>query len=244
MGNDGSPASPRIHVLTPIEVPGGDRSFRDEVASLAESAQGSLRSAGAVVDSIDVAADDRPSIDRVRAADGLLLLGGGDIDPALYGGDREHPAVAGVHRPSDEYSIAAVRAARAGGVPVLGICRGHQVINVAAGGSLHEGLPDTGIHRAGSTGAEFASEMVRLDTDSWAGRLYGGDLLVRGGHHQAVRSLGAGLRATAWAVDGVIEGLQAIDGWCVGVQWHPEEASASAADAAALFGGFVAVCAG
>lgn len=236
---------PRLHVLVPLTNPGVPDGVRALIRTLTDSAVGSLRAAGADARVIDVSAPVRPEIVEAVAGDGVLLLGGGDIDPGVYGGDADEPNLYGVDRRADDYSIGAVRAARERGVPVLGVCRGHQVVNVSAGGTLYPDLADPRLHHGVAPEPLFLDEPVRLAPESWAGSLYGTDrLIVRNGHHQAVREVGAGLRATAWAEDGIVEGVQATDGWCVGVQWHPEEPGGSAADAATIFGGFVAACSG
>lgn len=236
--------SPRVRVLVPLTIPGADAEVRALVDRFTVSALRLLADAAAEVSVVDVSAANRPDLDAVCAADGILLLGGGDIDPALYGGDAEHPNLYGVDRRADDFSIAAVRAARERSVPVLGICRGNQVINVAAGGTLHTDIDDPALHHGVSPAPMFLDEPVRLVPESWIGGLYGVDrLVVRSGHHQAVREVGDGLRVSAWADDGIVEGVQAEHGWCVGVQWHPEDTDGPVDDAARLFKAFVEVCA-
>ncbi|MGH3359927.1 MAG: gamma-glutamyl-gamma-aminobutyrate hydrolase family protein [Nocardioidaceae bacterium] len=235
---------PRVRVLVPLVIPGATAEVRALVDRFTVNALRLLADTGADVSVVDVSASQRLTMDALCDADGVLLLGGGDIDPGLYGGDRDHPSLYGVDRRADDYSIEAVTAARERGRPVLGICRGNQVINVAAGGTLHPDIENSALHHGTSPEPMFLDEPVRLVPDSWVGRLYGVDrLLVRSGHHQAVRDVAPGLRASALADDGIVEGVEATDGWCVGVQWHPEDSDGPAADAARLFKGFVGVCA-
>ena len=236
-------ASPLVRVLAPLVVPGADDEVRALVDRFVVSALRLLSDAGAEIGVVDVSAARRPPVTSLRGADGIVLLGGGDIDPALSGGDPETAGLYGVDRRVDDYSVDAVRVARDDDVPVLGICRGNQVINVAAGGTLYPDIADPRLHHGVSPDPLFVDESVTLSTGSWLANLYGTDrLVVRSGHHQAIRDVGSGLHACAWADDGIVEGVQADDGWCVGVQWHPEDADGSADDAAALFTGFVAAC--
>lgn len=238
-------SAPRVRVLVPLEIPGADREVRALVDRFTVSALRLLADAGADVSVVDVSAANRLAMDAVCSTDGIVLLGGGDVDPDLYGGDRDDPSLYGVDRRADDYSIDAVRAARERSVPVLGICRGSQVINVAAGGTLYTDVADPTLHHGVSPAPMFLDESVRLDPASWVGGLFGVDrLVVRSGHHQAVREVGPGLRAIAWADDGIVEGVQAEDGWCVGVQWHPEDTDGPVEDAERIVKGFVAVCEG
>lgn len=175
-----------------------------------------------------------PAIGASRAAEalegcaGLLLSGGVDIEPARYGA-APSPALGQVDPVRDAFEFALLDAALARGVPVLAICRGMQLVNVAAGGTLWQDLPS---ERPGSVRHEQAAARsvrtheVRLEPGTrTSGALGVGSLSANSMHHQAVRELGAGLRATGWAADGVIESLESDDPgrWLVAVQWHPED---------------------
>lgn len=159
--------------------------------------------------------------------DGLVLTGGGDVDPRRYGlGD--HPTVYGVDPTRDASEIALVRAAQAAGLPVLAICRGAQIANVALGGTLIPDLDERG--HPGHTRRGQASfetfQPVRIEPSSLLAKAVGVErLMVNSIHHQAVDTLADGLIPTAWSVeDEVVEALQwAGDDWLLlGVQWHPE----------------------
>jgi putative glutamine amidotransferase len=160
--------------------------------------------------------------------DGLLLSGGGDIDPARYGAEAD-PRSGSIHADRDAAEFALIETATAQRVPVLGICRGLQVINVARGGTLHQHLPDVVGHEehAPAPGV-YGAHAVRVAPGSRLGQILSGDAEVTTptSHHQAVDKLGTGLIATAWAQDGTIEALEpedAADGpFLVAVQWHPE----------------------
>jgi gamma-glutamyl-gamma-aminobutyrate hydrolase PuuD len=158
--------------------------------------------------------------------DGLIVSGGGgDVDPARYGAAVE-PATRPVVAERDDYELALVRAAAEAAVPVLGICRGMQLVNVAFGGTLVQDLGEDGpgLHR-GPPG-EFADHAVRLAPGSLAARAVGTERTrVRSYHHQGVAEVAPALRASGWADDdGSVEALEDPDGrFLLGVLWHPEE---------------------
>jgi putative glutamine amidotransferase len=163
----------------------------------------------------------------IDALDGLLIPGGGDVEPARYG-EAPHPQTDGVRPELDALEVEWLRLARERAVPVLAICRGHQLVNVAFGGSLHQHI-DGDTHRAQSgEGNPSRWHSVRIAPGSrLAGLLGAGELLVNSRHHQAVlpERLAPGLQAVAWSPDGLIEGLEPDDGsWLLAVQWHPERA--------------------
>jgi len=162
-------------------------------------------------------------------ADGLLLAGGVDIDPYLYDA-RPQPELGTVDRRRDAFELALYRAFRALGKPVLGICRGIQLVNVAHGGDLHQHVPavaDTEQHlQKDFTGAPL--QRVAIAPGSRLADGFGtSHLRVNSFHHQAVDRIGEGLTATARSEDGIVEALEVDDGpdgdaFVVAVQWHPE----------------------
>lgn len=163
------------------------------------------------------------SLDRIH---GLILAGGGDIAPDRYGGG-EHPMVYMVNSRRDEFELELVsKALKRPELPVLGICRGMQILNVALEGDLELHLPDvrgeTVVHRLPPR--EPTLHDVRVDEGSVLHELYGLlEFPVCSWHHQEVRRLGSGLRPIAYAADGVIEAVVYDDHpWALGVQWHPE----------------------
>jgi putative glutamine amidotransferase len=168
---------------------------------------------------------DPDDVDEVAAGlDGLLLSGGGDIDPLHYGAPPS-PHLAGCHPEKDDFELALTRAASDLRLPLLGICRGHQVLNVALGGSLEQHLPDvTDVeHRDRSRPAELI-HLVDIDPSSRLGTVMGVTRFgVNSLHHQAVAEPGRGLRPVAWAEDGVVEAVTGFGSRrALGVQWHPE----------------------
>jgi putative glutamine amidotransferase len=156
--------------------------------------------------------------------DGLLLTGGKDVDPKVYG-QPPHPRTDQPARQRDAWELALLRAALQRRLPVLGICRGAQVLNVALGGTLHQHLPDVighGGHRAGN--AVFSTLPVRTVPGTRLAGLVGESVDARCYHHQAIAELGDGLVVSGWDGDGVIEALELPgDGFVLAVQWHPEE---------------------
>jgi putative glutamine amidotransferase len=199
-----------------------------------------------------VGAGDHPArlLDRVR---GVLLTGGGDVDPHLYGEPPDptyHPAGEG----RDGFEIDLVLRAIERDVPLLGICRGAQVLNVACGGTLVQDIPSAvprALRHHPAAAGDAHAHLVSLDAASLLGRVLrngaGPDaerltVPVNSRHHQAVRRLAPGLVITADSKDGVVEAVERpASRFCVGVQWHPENFLRTG-EFAALFGAFVRAC--
>ncbi|HWG63126.1 MAG TPA: gamma-glutamyl-gamma-aminobutyrate hydrolase family protein [Streptosporangiaceae bacterium] len=165
----------------------------------------------------------------IRRLDALLLSGGPDVDPCLYGA-RRHPRTGKADSARDRSEVALARAAADAGLPMLAIGRGMHVLNVARGGTLIQHLPDVvghdqhaplvGGHQPRATGGHA----VRIDTASVVGKALGEHAEVRGCHHQAVARLGEGLEAVAWADDQIVEAAElAGHPFGLAVQWHPED---------------------
>jgi putative glutamine amidotransferase len=160
-------------------------------------------------------------LDRV---DGLVLTGGADVDPARYGQARqERTSPPRVLR--DEWEIALATAALRRGVPLLAVCRGLQILNVALGGSLHQHLPDVIGHDGHQPSpGTFGAVEVNTEPGTRTAELIGPRVHVRCHHHQAVARLAPGLTVTGRAADGTVEAVEvACPSFAVGVQWHPEE---------------------
>jgi putative glutamine amidotransferase len=150
----------------------------------------------------------------------LLLCGGGDLDPRLFGQENR-----GSHPPDpvqDEAELALVRYYLQAGKPVLGVCRGMQVINVALGGTLIQNLPPGTREKHIGQGGKDQIHPISLAPEGFLGKLYGTSLTVNSWHHQAVDRLGEGLRPSAWAPEGFVEALEHQSRPVYGVQFHPE----------------------
>jgi putative glutamine amidotransferase len=160
--------------------------------------------------------------------DGLVLSGGSDIDPASYGAEPDL-RTQNTRAERDRFEIALARAAVERAVPVLGVCRGFEILNVALGGTLEQHLPDAELHL--HTPGQFADHGVRLAPGSLAARAAGAErITVRSHHHQGAGRLGEGLVASGWAEPGdAIEAIELGDRrWALGILWHTEEEETSA----------------
>lgn len=169
---------------------------------------------------------------------GLVLAGGGDLDPAAYGQGRA-PQTGGVDVRRDAAEFALARRAVEAGIPVLAICRGAQLVNVALGGTLIQHLDGQAHQQQDGTGFVHT---VDADPQSFVGRACGRTFEAWSSHHQAIDRLADGLRPVAWAPDGVVEAVESTSGRVVAVQWHPERTAAESEPQASLFRAFVRAC--
>jgi gamma-glutamyl-gamma-aminobutyrate hydrolase PuuD len=161
----------------------------------------------------------------VERLDALIIAGGGDIDPSLYG-EQPHEETGAPQPHRDRFEFALLRAAIDADLPFLAIGRGMQALNVARDGSLIQHLPDVvGGHAHDPSPGRFARHPVQISVTSTLGKTLGDNAEVMTGHHQAVRRLGKGLAPVAWADDQIVEAVE-LQGhrFGLGVQWHPEEA--------------------
>jgi len=173
--------------------------------------------------------------------DGLLLSGGNDVDPAIFGQTR-HPATRGVSDERDRAELALVRWALAEDKPMLAICRGIQVMNVATGGTLVQDIPaqipDAAAHSfSDDTPRDYIAHTIAVEADTRLAHILGKTTVTTNSwHHQACKAPGQGIVYTAWAPDGVVEGAEAPGHrFAIGVQWHPEEMFHTRTDMLALF---------
>lgn len=190
----------------------------------------------ALAGGVSVLLPPQPAADEIAeraldGLDGLILTGGPDIDPACYG-QPPHPATNEPPLDRDAWEFALLRGALRRGMPVLGICRGAQVLNVALGGTLHQHLPDLLGHTDHQKGnAVFGTSAVRTVPGTRLAGMVGAGLDAQCYHHQAIDRLGEGLIVSARDGSGVIEAVE-LDpqahpsAWVVAVQWHPEESLA------------------
>ncbi len=167
------------------------------------------------------------NLHELDTADGLVLTGGGDIDPVLLGIPDPEGFSTGIDRARDDFELHVVPLALAKGLPLLGVCRGLQVVNVALGGTLIIDLPAAGYHNHANTNDYQLAHPVAVKPDTLLASLTGrSSLQVNTSHHQAVDKLGNGLMASAASPDGVIEAAEweakEHKPFCCLVQWHPE----------------------
>lgn len=175
--------------------------------------------------------------------DGLVLTGGGDISPTLYGGNAAHPELYGQNEVRDRYDLALINTALPRQIPILAICRGMQMLNVACGGNLHAHLPEafgeTVTHRSHVPGP--LQHSVTICPKSRLSGIVGPDPMeIVSWHHQAIDQVGEGLEVAAIAADRVIEALEIPEHyWCIAVQWHPELVSKDYPRQEALWSDFI-----
>jgi len=162
--------------------------------------------------------------ETLDALDGVILSGGGDLDPELYGAE-PHEETDMPRTERDAAELRLLEAALDRDMPVLAICRGSQLLNVARGGDLEQHLPEAvGHEQHRHDPGSFSDHDVKVAADSRLGGLLGDRAPVKSHHHQGYGRIGAGLREVAWAEDGVVEGLEDADKrFALGVLWHPEE---------------------
>lgn len=248
--------SPEDVIPAPATLPGADvqvavvcqLNLPDQTAETCELIQRftrvtleTLRDLKARTELFDVTAQEPLDHDAVAAADAIVMLGGGDVDPQLYGYIGEVNNEYGTHRRSDDLQLEMLNRAFGDDVPVLTICRSMQLLNVACGGTLITDLgPDT-VHNGNPGGPMFSDETVEIEAGTLLDEVFQSrKLTVRGGHHQACDLIGDDLRATAFAVDGTIEAIERTSSsWVIGVQWHPEDDAGSKEDRYRLFSALV-----
>ncbi len=204
--------------------------------------QAALARAGAIPALIDPSGDPSGVLDRV---DALLLTGGADLDPSTYG-QTPHEKTYGVSREADDFEIALAREAIERQIPTLAICRGLQLLNVALGGTLHQHIPEhPGVEPHGRPGEPNGgrAQEVTIEPGTLLAKVMGTHRPVATcHHHQSVSEVGSDLRVVARADDGIVEGLELIDGggWLLAVQWHPEDTAATDSANQRLFDALVA----
>lgn len=224
---------PLIAVSTPIEeltTPFGAR----DCTKLAVAYTDAVYRAGGQPAILPVT--ETPPTDLLAGLDGLMLTGGGDLDPTLYG-EEPDPSVYGVRRDRDAFEIALYREAMERNMPVLAICRGMQLVNVIRGGSLIQQIDDEVDHWQTAPSHEATHKIDVADNTRLAGVFSQTTVGVNSYHHQGLKELGEGLRVVA-TCGAVIEAVEAVDAHVLAVQWHPEQMTTDPQQLA-LFSSFI-----
>jgi putative glutamine amidotransferase len=232
-----APASARTD-CQPTELPAAceaDTSIGTRNGLLMSYARSVVLAGGAPVLLPNVPDDDAIAA-AIEAAGGLLLTGGGDVDGALYGRGN-HPTMSNIDHDRDQTETIAIRLAMKHRLPILGICRGIQVMNVALGGTLIQDIPSTDGKSAAAEVNHVADHAVRLTGGSELSSLWGATAMtVNSSHHQAADQIGSSLKPIAWAPDGVVEALESADGYpLLAVQCHPERLAHKSREFLAVF---------
>lgn len=226
---------PIIGIGSDVQSPEGERESAFTYLTYVEA----VRRAGAIPVLIPPQPENADQL--MRELDGFLLAGGDDCDPAVYGEER-HPTVDPMDVRRQANDLALAEAARKHEVPMLGICLGLQVMNVAAGGTLIQDIDsqhDTEIRHASVPEDRARHDVIVEKGTQLAGVLPALELNVNSSHHQAIRKVGQGLRVTALAPDGIVEGVEdPKHPFYLGVQWHPEDMTGERSGSA-LFTAFI-----
>lgn len=233
--------APTVAVVVSLNFPDMTNEINEIVIRFTKTALQALTDAGARSILVDSSASPLPAPQVVHEADGVLFLGGGDVDPTLYGVDGPVKNLYGVDRAADEYCLDLIRASVGSDAPVLAVCRGSQLLNFALGGSLIPDLDSWALHRGGPGNPLFLNEDVTITRGTRLHAILQRDrVTVRSGHHQAVGAVAPSLRVAALADDGIVEATEHVEAsWVIGVQWHPEDTEGNAEDRSRLVGAFV-----
>lgn len=222
--------------------PGRVRGWRRKAFAVPEDYVASLRRAGLLAVVVPGPSPARPE-ELLAPFSGLMLAGGGDVDPKRYGA-QAHPSTYGVDPERDDLELALIPAALESSLPVLAICRGMQVLNVACGGTLSQHLPDLigSVAHGDPTEGNWVPHDVEIAEGSRLAAAVGARHLkgCASHHHQGIERLGDGLKPVAWGADGLVEALEPErgSGWVTAVQWHPEVTAAEDDAQQALFDAF------
>jgi gamma-glutamyl-gamma-aminobutyrate hydrolase PuuD len=189
--------------------------------------------------------DDSVIVELLKSIDGIVFPGGGDFDPAYYH-EKPIPQMGTINAPRDTFEIRLLHLAAANNVPVLGICRGLQLINVAFGGSLYQDIPvqyyDKSVsHRQKKSNNEPSHSVIVEDSTVFSKIVGDKILMVNSAHHQAVKRLADGFTISGKSADGIIEAMEKIDSanWILGVQFHPEQLINKDKTLLKIFQGFI-----
>ena len=232
---------PRIAVACNMDTP-GPRTICGVISRYMEA----LLAAGGAPFIVPMTSDKGLLNEYLDVADGVFVPGGIDVCPNLYG-ESPDPNLGRTDVELDEFQLSLIRLAHERFMPICGVCRGVQVMNVAFGGTLvqHVGnIPGAISHRQQNTDGDRPYHKLRAEENSFIAEVFGVDFGVNSFHHQAAKAVAPGFRITSHAPDGIIESLERIDNehWEVGVQWHPERMIYKETENLELFKRFVTEC--
>jgi putative glutamine amidotransferase len=235
------PDAPLVAVVVSLTFPGMHGESYEIMRDFTRSAFDQLLENGARTILIDSSTADPQSAIAAGEADAVLFLGGGDVDGSLYGLRGPIPKAYGVDRRADEFCVDLIHRTLRQDQPLLAICRGSQLFNVALGGTLVPDIVPSTLHQGRPGQPMFLDEAVSLAADTKIRSILGRErITVRSGHHQAVDQVAPGLVVSAVADDGIVEGTEHPGyTWAVAVQWHPEDRDGSETDRRAIFGALV-----
>ncbi|MHA7179367.1 gamma-glutamyl-gamma-aminobutyrate hydrolase family protein [Arthrobacter sp. MDB2-24] len=233
--------APRVAVVVSLNFPGLTSQTLELMRRFTRTALQTLVDVGARPVLVDSSAPELPDPSVTGTADGVLVLGGGDIDSSLYGVEGPVPNEYGVDPRADVYTMQLIDQTLSRDAPMLAICRGSQLLNLTCGGTIIPDLDPWHLHRGGPGQPVFLDEDVTITPGSKLAGIFGSEqITVRSGHHQAVGKIAPSLTPSAVANDGIIEATEHQQAtWVVGVQWHPEDDDGSAEDRRNLFTAFV-----
>ena len=233
-----SPAARTLAVVESTRFRGSDPEYHAYVQVLVGGVLRAAEADGWTVSRLAADSGTDALLAATERADAVVLVGGEDIAPRFYGGSGGYPHESLHRETADAAQLALVHRAIERGLPLLGICRGLQIVNVALGGTLIQDLGDSVHVRRGVPIPEvLTTHPVLLEPDSRVEELLGGPVVaVRSAHHQAVDVVGSGLRVTGRAPDGHVEAIEHETAPILAVQWHPEDPAAPAGQLAALLG--------
>lgn len=231
----------QILVSGSLMPPGVSYKLRSALRSLADNTHRELAEHGAKGSFLEASSPSGDADTLLASKQGVIVLGGADIDPSCYGQVACTATIYGLNIEADKFELDLMRSAAKRGIPILGICRGMQLMNILRGGDLIQDIGSDTIHVGSAENSVMVSHLVEIAEGSRLAGVYNEkQIFVRSAHHQALNRLGTSLRVAAQAADGIIEAVEdSGEHWMVGVQWHPEELSASKQDFRSLIEHFL-----
>jgi putative glutamine amidotransferase len=238
-----APNTSRVLVSGSFDSDFASSTLNSAIRNLADNALKHLDGTGVTGSVVNAAASTAQPAELMGEYDGLVVLGGSDIHPEMYGQDIKSSCVYGTNPRADTFEILLVRAAVAARKPVIGICRGMQVFNVALGGTLIQDIGAGTVHNVAEDNTAMTEHAVRILPATRLASIFGeGEIGIQSAHHQAADRLGDGLTVSAVAPDGIVEAIELRDSWGIGLQWHPEDSNANLTHIDMLFSVFAEQC--